>query len=75
MIENVKYSRVVDAKAMSKAPKQAGLSINNDEDWRTKDVVTLNSINSKDGMITSHLRLQIPKEDLQSVINALNKFL
>lgn len=71
MIQEVKYKRAVKAYAMSKSVSQSGLHIN---DGLANNTVSLHSINTKDGKVTSHLMLQIPKENLQEVIDALKLF-
>lgn len=73
MIQEVKYNRAVKASAMSKSPSQSGLHMN-DEHWSKNNTISLHSMNTKDGKVTSHLMLQIPREALESVINALKQF-
>lgn len=71
MKHEIHYSRSVQAKAMSKSPAQAGIIIT-DEHFQNR--VSLHCINAKDGKQTTHLMLQIPKEDLDNVINSLIQF-
>lgn len=75
MIKEVKYSRTVYARAMSKSPNQAGIHIEDESWYSDKKNILLHSVNAKDGNITSHLYLQIPKENLGEVIEALKQFL
>jgi hypothetical protein len=74
MKNQIDYTRTVRARAMNKSPNQKGLYLT-DEHWdNKKDVVSIMSVNAKDGNVTSHLWLQIPKENLQDVIDALKQF-
>ena len=64
----VDYSRVVESVAMSKRPNQNGMVIVKDG-----DKVFLHATNPKTNEVTSYLMLQIPIEDIDKVIDALNK--
>lgn len=76
MTKEVKYGRTVKAQAMSKSPYQVGLILIDDKIWGgdTGETVSLHSMNAKDGKQTSYLRLQIPKEHIDEVIEALKQF-
>ncbi len=76
MNQTIMYSRNVEARAMSKSPNSAGMIISFLEypDYLKDKVIRLRSINVKDSKPTSHLELQIPKEDIGKVIDALMKF-
>lgn len=76
MRSQINYRRNVKARAMSKSPCQAGMELEDESYYSDggKNVV-LHSINAKDGKVTSHLHLQIPKEDINRVIEALKHYL
>lgn len=68
--KKIKYNRVVRSRAMSKSPNQSGLSLT-----LNNDIIDVESINPRMNDVTSHLRIQIPKESLQEVIDNLKTFL
>lgn len=66
----VNYSRTVRAHAKIQGINQAGIHF-----WRydSLNVIAVSCVNKKNGLLTSGLELQIPIEDLDQVIDALNK--
>lgn len=78
----VDYSRSVASRAMNKTPEQKGLALSvvsayRWEDGKKVDVgcksIKLECINKKLGKITTDLYLSIPVEDIDKVIEALQK--
>lgn len=69
MNKTIRYHRTVTSAAMSKRPRQNGLSLDYED-----GLITVQAINPKTGDITSHLRMEIPIENLQQVIDALMCF-
>ena len=65
----IRYNRVVRAEAMNKRPYQKGIMLIDDSSGN----ITINSINSKDGLPTSHLHIQIPIEHVPELLEALSK--
>jgi hypothetical protein len=66
----VKYTRVVKSQASIKTPNMSGLSIS-----AYGDKIRLNAINPVTNVKTTYLYMEIPKEDLEEVINTLKTFL
>lgn len=66
----VKYNRIVQSVASIKYPKQSGLSLTIENQERMRSVL-VEAINPKLNAITSHLKLRIPFENIDDVINAL----
>lgn len=74
--KQVNYSRTVKAHAKIKGVNQAGIhfmKMYNHND--SKGVIEISCVNKKDGKLTSGLALQIPREDLEAVIEALKELL
>lgn len=65
----LKYGRTVKSVAMSKWPNQSGISITKD----LNDTIKIQAINPRTDNITSYLSMQIPFEDIDNVIEMLNK--
>lgn len=67
--QQVDYNRVVGARGGRKWVNQKGIIVG-----RSNDRVQLHSVNAKDGRQTTDLRLEIPLESVEDVINALRQF-
>ena len=65
----INYKRVVQSVAMNKHPNQSGLSLK----IEAGDVIKLEAINPKLNEITSHLKLEVPIEELDNLIGALTE--
>lgn len=78
-IIEVKYKRVVHSKCAIKYPNQNGINISRGRvtEWTGEkygsdySIVSLNATNPRTNQETTHLELQIPIEDIDSVIEAL----
>lgn len=64
----VNYKRIVRSGAMSKSPRQSGLSLT-----KIGDTVMIEAINPQTRTITSNLYMEIPIEQIDEVINALKR--
>jgi len=64
----IRYNRQVQSVAMSKWPNQVGLSLT-----KVGDVIDVESINPRTNSTTTYLRMQIPVEAIDEVINVLNQ--
>lgn len=68
----VEYNRIIRSAAMSKSPKQKGLELTYEKDgWYSKEVIVVQSINPRMNDTTSHLFMEIPVENIDSVIEVL----
>lgn len=70
----INYNRTVQSEAMSKNPNQTGLSLDYQKRGgypsMANDIIVIQAINPKTG-ITSHLRMEIPIENIDDVIGQL----
>lgn len=76
-MKKINYNRNVQSEAMSKNPYQSGLVISYDMRGSypsmAQDVIVIQAINPTTKTITSHLRMEIPIENIDDVIGALNE--
>lgn len=76
-MKKINYNRVVQSEAMSKNPYQSGLAISYDMKGSypsmAQDVIIIQAINPTTKTITSHLSMEIPIENIDDVIGALNE--
>ena len=71
---DIKYKKPVVSTAMSKHPYQSGLRVSEGLCYiDMSPVIKINAFNPKMNDITSHLEMQIPKENVQELIDALNQ--
>lgn len=70
---DVKYTKDVYAQKGLTIVTQTGLELT--DNILPGDVISLFAINKKVGFITTNLKMEIPKENIQDVIDALKQFL
>lgn len=71
MTEQIDYNRIVDAQGGRKWVNQKGIRVLFEAHTKT---IKLHSINAKDGRQTTDLRLEIPVEHINEVIDALKQY-
>lgn len=71
----INYNRTVQSEAMSKNPNQTGLSLTYQKRGgypsMANDIIEVQAINPTTKTITSHLRMEIPIENIDDVIGQL----
>jgi len=68
----IKYNRIVLSSAMSKNPYQSGLSLTRTKSYKDEgDIINIQAINPQTNTITTHLRIEIPVENIDDVIDIL----
>ena len=70
IFKKIQYNRVVQSVAMSKGPKQSGLFLSHD---KTDNTIKIQAINPKLNDITSYLSMEVPVEELDSLICSLTE--
>jgi hypothetical protein len=64
----IDYKRLVHSKAMNKRPNQCALQLE-----MLNEVLWIQSINPRTETATTDLYIQVPKENIQNLINELEK--